>query len=143
MGGCSKCNLRCSQDFLWCQNPGTPECNIKPLDIWQDDGMVVIYGSHRLLPGDSFSVKVVSCYKARARVGFAVPPLHGSNYSVPKNYTPSVWARNKPYTFNRDQYWTDEAYYWDVGGVSYNSMASGSYHWSHYETSEGEDMSTR
>merc|ERR1712115_552394 len=101
-----------------CTNPTTSECVSQssrgPVDRWRENNFMVIYGSHRILPGAKFTVRFTYCseddpeYAAKHTLfGVSVPPVNITEDVSPRDRSPSWLAK----------YWTNEAYWWELGTV--------------------------
>merc|ERR1711962_918142 len=135
--GCTDCRVECNQNRTRCTNPTTSECvshsSREPVDRWRKNNFMVIYGSHRILPGAKFTVRFTYCseddsaeYAAKhTLVGVGVPPVNITEYVSPRDRSPSWLAK----------YWTSEAYWWELGtvlGWAGSSPGSTWYRYSHW-----------
>ena len=122
--GCDLCQLACNANLTRCTNPNTE------LDKKCSEGgtSMVMYGSHRLVPGSRITVAVNYCTDkvghwgdivgGQTKLGFAVPPSHNQESHKDQN----------------ERYWVEEAYILELGkkGLSWErERFSARYRWAH------------
>ena len=151
---CTDClPLRCNQALTSCQNPNS--CNRESgSDAWRWTNAHVIYGSHRLTPGSTITFRVNFCedelirrgtnnyisfklsklsYREATKIGFGRPPSESREYSLPQDQagalTRLIPKHIKSQVQSGFRYWTEEAYYWNLGQIVWGSKGKRMHAW--------------